>query len=122
MKKYFLIICVLTTALWISCASRKVDPVVGSWSYTVSGTPEGNVEGTMIIAKEGESYIGKLQGESGSMDLRDVEISENEMKSKFSYQGYVLNLEGTFEGEQFDGKVVYDAYTTFPIKATKLTQ
>ncbi len=124
MKNLYLVFTVIGLLIFASCASTKkiADPTLGAWDYTVSGTPNGDVSGTMLIAKEGETYMGSLEGDAGKIELRDVEITDNQMKSKFSYQGYTMDLEGTFTDDTFEGKVVYDYYTTFPVKATKITQ
>jgi len=124
MKNLYLAIMLAGLCVFASCSSSKklADPTVGAWEYVVSGTPNGDVSGTMFIAKEGEMYSGSLEGDAGTLELQDVEITDNQMKSKFSYQGYTMNLEGTFEGDTFEGKVIYDYYNSFPVKATKATQ
>ena len=47
------------------CAtSRKVvDISIGEWEYVVKNLPDGETEGTFIIAKDGDQYIGILHGE-----------------------------------------------------------
>ena len=104
------------------CATKKaMDPAIGAWEYVVSGTPDGDVSGTMYIAKEGESYTGNLNSSNGNLTLSNITIEDGKMQSEFDFQGYTLDLKGTFEGDSFTGNVSLDDYTEFPIKATKKT-
>jgi len=121
MKNLYYALMGIALLLTISCGSRKaIDPVLGAWEYVVSGTPDGDVKGTMYIAKEGDAYTGKLQGNAGNLTLSNIEVMEGKMTSEFTYQGYTLDFEGMFEGESFTGEVIFDAYTKFPVKATKV--
>ena len=123
MKHYYYVVWVAVVLLVASCAAKKiVDPAIGAWEYTVSGTPNGDYSGIMYIAKEGEMYTGKLTGDTGELSLDDVKIESGKMTCSFSAQGYELDMEGTFEGESFTGDVLFDAYTKFPVKATKKTE
>lgn len=120
MKYYYvtLVACVLLMAA--GCATKKaIDPAIGAWEYVVSGTPDGDVTGTMYIAKEGEVYTGNLNGSAGTINLGNITIEDGKMQSEFDFQGYTLDLKGTFEGDAFTGNVSLDEYTQFPIKATK---
>lgn len=128
------LICFLATGMLVaagmmttSCsASKKAtakaaelkDPVAGTWDYEVSGTPDGTVNGQMIILKEGDSYKAKLASDIGEVQIDNLVIDNQSLKGSFDYQGFMLDISGDFEGEAFSGEVGVD-YTTFPINATR---
>ncbi len=101
--------------IWLAgCASSKsmaYDPS-GNWNYTVTGTPNGTVEGTMTITKNGDSYSGELQSPIGSTNLNNLEIEGQTLSADFDYSGTEIQMSGTFEGDSFNGEVAagYDSF------------
>lgn len=92
---------------------------VGNWSYVISQTPYGEVSGTFVLTKSGEQYEGRMEGEEGTIALGNLKVADKKLFANFNFQGYQLELTGTFEGEAFDGSVSMD-YNVFPMKATRL--
>jgi hypothetical protein len=84
----------------------------GNWNYTVTGTPNGTVEGTMTITKNGDSYSGELQSPIGSTNLNNLEIEGQTLSADFDYSGTEIQMSGTFEGDSFNGEVAagYDSF------------
>ncbi|RMG26145.1 MAG: hypothetical protein D6730_09680, partial [Bacteroidetes bacterium] len=72
------------------------------------------------LAKEGDKYVGSLQSDAGSLELNNIKLEDNKLSCTFYYDGYELELTGTFMGETFEGTVGLD-YNTFPVKATRAT-
>ena len=103
-----------------ACASSKkiADASLGTWDYVIKNTPEGDLAGTMIIAKESDSYTGYLESTQGRIDLQDVSVENGNMNCNFDYMGYQILLSGLFEGASFNGKVSVD-YNDFMMTATK---
>ncbi len=101
--------------LWLaSCASSKTmayDPA-GTWNYSVTGTPNGTVDGTMIISKNGDNYTGEMQSSLGNAAMDNLKIEDNALNASLYFQGTELSVNGTFEGDTFDGEVVagYDSF------------
>jgi len=101
--------------IWLAgCASSKsmaYDPS-GNWNYTVTGTPNGTVEGTMTITKNGDSYSGELQSPIGSTNLNNLKIEGQTLSADFYYSGTEIQMSGTFDGDSFDGEVAagYDSF------------
>ena len=111
----------LVAALFaLACASSKkvVDASIGAWDYTISGTPEGDINGTMVIAKDGDAYTGYLESSQGRIDLNDVKVESGNLNCNFDYSGYQILMTGLFEGDVFDGKVSVE-YNDFMMKATR---
>ena len=103
-----------------ACASSKkvVDASIGTWDYVVKNTPEGDLNGTLVIAKEGESYTGYMESTQGRLDLNDVKIENGNLNCNFDYMGYQILMTGLFEGDNFTGKVSVD-YNDFIVTATR---
>ncbi len=118
LKKILFIVGV--TFIAYSCASTKkaVDISIGSWDYVIKNTPDGDTQGTFIIAKEGESYMGSLNTTQGSVALDDVTVVDKVLKCTFQYMGYTIDMTGTFEGDAFTGKCSVD-YNDFPMTAVR---
>lgn len=118
MQKVFVFI--IAAFIAYGCASTKkvVDVSIGTWDYIVKDTPSGDAEGNFVIAKEGDNYVGTLNGEQGSIPLNDVTIEDGNLTCTFDLQGYEILIKGTFEGTSFTGNASVD-YNEFPMTATK---
>lgn len=91
---------------------------LGSWAYTVSGTPEGDRSGVMVLSQEGDTYSAKLVLDGNEAPLKNVKVVDNKLTAILDYQGYDLDVIGTFEGDNFKGSVGL-GYDTFPMTATR---
>ena len=121
MKKVLILVVLAFVAY--SCASTKtskkaVDIAIGSWDYVVSGTPEGDATGVMVISKEGEVYSGVLNTSQGSAPLENVTVTDNNLKCYFNYMGYNIEVTGLFTADTFTGKASVE-YNDFPMTATR---
>ncbi len=107
--------------LWVSsCASSKTmvyDPA-GTWNYSVTGTPNGTVDGTLVISKNGDAYAGELRSSQGNIALDDLMIEGQALNATFDYSGTELTMNGVFEGDTFDGEVAA-GYDSFDMTASR---
>ncbi len=103
-----------------SCASTKkvADISIGTWDYVITNTPEGDMEGNFVIAKESDAYTGSLNSSQGSIALEDITVVEDVLKCTFDYMGYQVQMTGKFEGSSYEGTVSVD-YNAFDMTATK---
>ena len=97
---------------------KVMDPYAGAWDYVVSGTPDVDIKGTLLIEKDGDQYKATMNGNAGTIEVGDVQIIDNKIKGILNYQGYRVDMSGTFEASNLKGKVEVD-YTTFPLTATR---
>ncbi len=112
--------------LIISCNMGKrattgtppMDPYAGTWDYVVTGTPDGEIKGELVISMDSDQYTAMMKSAAGTLDINDVVITDNKMTGNFSYQGYTVDLSGMFSGAKFDGEVSVD-YNAFPMTAVK---
>lgn len=94
-------------------------PSVGEWEYLIQGLPDGDTKGTLSIKNEDGKYVGTVQSELGSITLKNLVIDNKELKNaSFEAQGYSIGMSGTFEGDNFKGKISAAGYD-FPMTATR---
>lgn len=93
--------------------------VVGEWDYVIKNLPDGDTKGVLSIKWEGDKYVGTLQGDQGSLQLKNLVIENKELKNaSFEAQGYAIEMNGAFAGNTFTGKIRAAGYD-FPMTATK---
>ena len=105
-----------------SCASTKVpaDPhaqYLGNWDYVVDDLPV-DIDGTMIITKEEGDLNATMANPMGELLIEDVSIEEGVLKAEFEVEGNFIELEGTFEGNTYNGALFVQG-GEFPMKMTK---
>lgn len=115
-----LLIFMVAACIAYACASSKkaVDISVGSWDYVIKNTPEGDMNGTFVIAKEADNYTGSLNGGQGSTQLENITVVDKVLNCTFYYQGYLVAMTGNFEGDGFTGKCSAEGYE-FPMTAAR---
>ena len=102
------------------CATSKkvVDISIGEWEYVIKDTPDGDVEGTFSITKDGDNYSGALHTAQGDAPLNNVLIEDDKLVSTFDYSGYTIDMTGVFAGDTFTGKCSVE-YNEFPMTAVR---
>ena len=91
---------------------------IGTWSFTVTGTPDGDTKGDMIISQSGNVLKGTISSGGGQSEIKDLKIVNNVLTGLFDYNGMSINMTGTFNGNSYEGKVEAQGYA-FPMTATK---
>lgn len=90
----------------------------GTWPFVVTGTPEGDTKGDMIISAEGGALKGVISAGGGQVDIENLKIENNVLTGVFNYNGMSVNMIGTFNGSSYEGKVEAQGYA-FPMTAAK---
>ena len=90
-----------------SCASTKVakDPhaaYLGDWDYVVDELPV-DIDGTFVISKEEGVLKAEMVNPMGEIVIEDITIEEGVLKAEFDVEGNFIELEGTFEGNTYNG-------------------
>ncbi|MEM8888437.1 MAG: hypothetical protein AAGD28_10690 [Bacteroidota bacterium] len=97
--------------------AKKYTPA-GTWEYLITGIPDGDQSGTMVLMESADGMTGKLVTDQGEVDLEDIVFEDNVLTTTFSVQGYDVEMKGTFEGETYKGNVSVAGYE-FPVTATR---
>jgi len=115
-----LLVFIIAVLCSYGCATTKkiVDVSIGTWDYVITETPQGELEGNFIIAREGDSYTGSLNSTQRTIPLEEVKVEESKLSAVFDYDGYQVIMSGSFEGNSYKGNVSVD-YTEYPMTATK---
>lgn len=105
-----------------SCASTKVpaDPhaaYLGNWDYAVEELPV-DIDGTFVISKEEGVLKAEMVNPMGELVIEDITIEEGVLKAEFDVEGNFIELEGTFEGNSYDGFLFVQG-GEFPMKMKK---
>lgn len=118
MKK--VLVFVLGAFVAFGCASTKkaVDISIGTWDHVVKETPYGDVEGYMVITKEGDTHRGTLNSDRGSIPIENLIIEDGNLKGTFFIEGMEIEMAGNFEGTAYTGKVSVDS-NDYSMTATK---
>ncbi|HRI79011.1 MAG TPA: hypothetical protein PLR06_05690 [Cyclobacteriaceae bacterium] len=115
MRKFILLI-VLCLLVW-SCAS--VGPS-GSWDYKVTGTPQGDFNGELIVTKNEKGYAAKLSSKDGEIPFNLFTYDKKEKKSAgtFDFSGTTVQFNANVEKEQMKGTMNAGGME-FPFAASK---
>jgi hypothetical protein len=92
--------------------------VAGTWAFEVKGTPDGDVKGDMIISTDGNTPKGMISAFGGQSEIQSLKIDQNTLTGIFYYNGMAINMSGTFNGNNYNGKVEAEGYS-FPMTAAK---
>lgn len=80
------------------------DNLVGGWSYTVEGAPEGHQKGLLVIVKEGDSYKVQVQIGGGTLLGENVKVKGNTIDFEMMVEGGRVSLNLTAKGDTITGK------------------
>ncbi len=102
-------------------ATRKTagSGVEGTWEYAITGAPQGDVHGNMVITKASNVYKGSLNMPDGAQtDIYNLAIVKKVLTGKFEFSNMTIDMTGTFEKDKYTGTVSAQGYS-FPMTATK---
>ena len=106
-----------------SCAATKVakDPnaqYMGNWEYVVEELPV-DIDGTMILSTVEGVINTVLSNPMGDMEIEGATIVDGTFKAEFDAQGNLVELEGKFDGDSYNGVLVVQD-TEFVMTAKKV--
>lgn len=116
---YFLL-CLL---IFSSCASTKTSKApspMGLWSYTITGTPEGDFNGVMTIGEVDKVPTAKLAVNGGELAIEKFVYNKEtkKMSGEFDYNGTPVYFDAVLGDDVIDGGMSAGG-GTFPFKATR---
>ena len=100
-------------------ACAAVGPT-GSWDYTVTGTPQGDFKGELIVTKNETGYTAKLSSKDGEIPFNSFTYDKKGKKSAgtFDFSGTAVDFKAGVEKEQMKGTMNAGGME-FPFTATK---
>ncbi len=102
-------------------AAAPVDPT-GEWTLVVN-SPQGDISVRLSLRREGEQILGTLTGPQGTTDIRNAQVTGNQLRfsSSVPIQGDTVDITvtGTIEGSNMRGAMVIPALGSFEFTGTK---
>lgn len=95
----FLIISISFLLSGMSSSFNLLEDYTGSWEYTVD-TPEGTINGTLVLDKNDEGYIGHIESDGAKIPLKDLKVEGSDMSFNIVVDGYSVAITGDFEGDK----------------------
>ena len=122
MKK--LLVSMIALVLVTSCATTKTSKVVitpvGTWDYSITGTPEGDFNGALVIASLNNAFTATMNAKGNELAIDKFSWDETTSKvgGEFNYSGYMVYLDAAIAGEEMTGTMSAEGMS-FPFKATR---
>ena len=93
-----------------SCASSRIakDPhahYLGDWEYVVEDLPV-DIDGTLVLSKVEGVLNAVLVNPMGDLAIEGMTIVDGNLKAEFDAQGNLVELEGKFEGDVYNGFLI----------------
>ncbi len=107
--------------LLASCAATKLAKVpVGIWSYSITGTPNGDYSGDLIVSLTDGKYAAMFKSSEGEIPLSDpaYDKATKKLTGNFDYQGTTVFFDSITTGDTMT-ETVSAGGGNFPFKATK---
>ena len=103
--------------LLAGCAS--VTPV-GTWDYSVTGTPQGDYAGTMIVTQNKKEFAAILNSQGADLPFNKFSFDKKAKKAKggFDFQNTPISFDAIVAPNEMTGHMSTDD-AQFPFKATR---
>jgi hypothetical protein len=121
MQKFIYLLFVIALA---SCATVKTKQVaitpVGDWDYAITGTPNGDYSGVLVITEKESILSAAMKNSEGELPFNKMSFDKatNIVTGTFSFQGMDLDFSATLAGEKMAGTISTGGYA-FPFNATR---
>lgn len=102
----------------VSCSSLSP---VGNWDYKITGTPQGDYGGELIVTKKDKTTLTAVMKSNGNdLPFNHFVFDSKTKKSggDFNYQGMGINFDATVSEKEMIGNISVDEMS-FPFKATR---
>ncbi|HNR74322.1 MAG TPA: hypothetical protein PKM03_08860 [Cyclobacteriaceae bacterium] len=122
--KNFSIVLFIALAFTACVASKTVSKApspTGNWDYTITGTPQGDFKGVMVIAEVDKVLTAKLVNDGGTELPIEKFLFNKEtqkMSGEFDYSGALIFFDGLFATTEITGTMSTSGMY-FPFKATR---
>lgn len=103
--------------LFSSCVINKP---AGNWDYSVTGTPQGDYSGILIVSSGKEGYTAKLTGATGDVPFEKFVWDKKQSKAtgNFYFSGIPLTFSATIDKDNMKGNIS-TGDMEFPLNANR---
>ena len=110
------LISILTLFMIQPATTIEIADYTGEWNYVVEA-PDMTYKGVMTLTEEGGDYSGVMSSQGLDIDLKDVEIEDDEITFSMNVQGFPCKVKGTFKEDTLNGVVSVEGFE-IPLVAT----
>ena len=122
MKKIFtlLFIAITITACVATKTTTKAPSPAGNWDYSITGTPQGDFRGIMIITEVDKVLTAKLVSDGSDLPINNFLFNKEtqKMSGEFDYSGALILLDAVLNVNEITGNMSTSGMS-FPFKATR---
>jgi len=118
---YFIFFIALAlTACVASKTTSKAPSPTGNWDYAITGTPQGDFKGIMIITEVDKVLTAKLISDGAELPINNFVFNKETLKmsGEFDYSGALILFDGLFAANEITGSMSTSGMN-FPFKATR---
>lgn len=95
----------LFAATTFTAVSSFSGDFIGSWSYEVLNTPNGDYRGELNIAKDGDAYSGFIMTGEQKTTLRNVKVTDGVLSFGLYVEDAYVTVKLEYEGNKLKGRV-----------------
>ena len=108
------------TACVASKTTSKAPSPTGSWDYTITGTPQGDFKGVMIVTEVDKVVTAKLITDGAELSIDKFVFNKETLKmsGEFDYSGALILFDGLLATNEITGSMSTSGMN-FPFKATR---
>lgn len=119
-KISFLFLALTFAACVATKTVSKVPSPTGNWDYTITGTPEGDFKGQMVVTETDKILNAKLAGNGIDLPIEKFafDAASQKLTGEFWYGSTQVYMDVIMNGDQMAGTVSASGMT-FPFKATR---
>ncbi len=107
-----------------SCAttqkSASIPSITGEWDFIVTGTPEGDFTGVMVVTQGVDAYTGKLLSNGNELEINSFKYDGTTKKvtGEVPYGGTSVAFDAALNGDEVAGFMSASGMD-FPFKAVR---
>lgn len=122
MKK--IIVFLISLVVITSCATNKTSKAkitpAGTWDYSITGTPEGDFNGVMIVTELEKTFSAKMTSRGNELNIDNFTWDgvTTKVSGEINYTGYIVTLNATLSGDEMTGNMFVEG-ESFPFKANR---
>ncbi len=117
---YFTLFALVLSSCATTKPTSKAPSPAGNWDYEITGTPEGNFNGVLVINQINDTYTAKMTSASGDLPIEKYAYDKATMKmsGEFDYSGNLVLFDGLMNVDEINGSMSTGGMS-FPFKATR---
>jgi len=106
-KSAFAVCLIMLVSMQLTFAADKSKDLVGTWKYEAPSAPYEYSAGKLIFTEADNKIEGKVQIGSYAIDMRNLEVKNNEVNFGIYVENEYVKLKMTVKKNSFEGTASY---------------